>query len=103
MDNLFNHPLFFLIYVDDDDNMSLVKPFRNKELQKDIQEKGYRCISHVWGTVDKTKDYNWRDHGIAEITWDVETRIEKRERLMQIFFIEDIFGWIIFASTKVRD
>ena len=43
--------------------LSLDKPFGNKELQKDIQEKGYHCILHVWGTADRTKDYVWRDHG----------------------------------------
>jgi hypothetical protein len=83
--DLFSHPLLFLIYVDPNDKMSLVKPFENAEMQKDIQEKGYRCILHVWGTGDKTIDYVWKDHGIAGIAWDVETRKEKRERLMQIF------------------
>lgn len=46
MDNLFDHPGFRLIYVDDDGNMSLITPLEHKE---DI-ENGYRCISHLWET-----------------------------------------------------
>jgi hypothetical protein len=79
---------------DIDDEMMLTKPFGDEKLQKDIQEKGYRCISHVWGTGDKTIDYVWKDHGIVGITWDVETRKEKRERLMQIFKYHKGYFWM---------
>jgi hypothetical protein len=105
MDKLFNHPLFYLIHVDLNDNISLVKPFGNTEIQKDIQRNGYRCISHVWGTADKTIDYVWKKggeddecgkyyHRINGITWDVETREEKRERLLQIFKSHKGYFWM---------
>src|SRR5690349_3785723 len=93
MDILFSNRLFYLIHVDVNDKTSLVKPFGNAEMQKDIQEKGYRCISHMWGTGDKTVDYVWKDHGIVGITWDVETRKEKRERLLQIFRYHKGYFW----------
>jgi hypothetical protein len=94
MDNFFANELFFLIHVDSNDKMSLVKPFGNMEMQKNIQRNGYRCISHVWGTADKTVDYVWKDHGIIGITWDVETREEKRERLTQIFRHHKGYFWM---------
>jgi len=93
MDELFNHPLFFLIHVDVN-RMSLVKPFGNKEMQKDIIGRGYRCISHLWGTADKAEDHIWRDHGISGIAWNVETRVEKRERLLQIFRYHEGYFWM---------
>lgn len=36
IDNLFANKLFYLIYVDDNDKMSLVKPFDEK-VRKDVQ------------------------------------------------------------------
>ncbi|KFH61784.1 hypothetical protein MVEG_12367 [Podila verticillata NRRL 6337] len=104
MDILFSNRLFYLIHVDVNDKISLVKPFGNAEMQKDIQEEGYRCISHVWGTADRTVDYVWKKgeddecganyHRIEGITWDVETRIEKRERLLQIFKYHGGYFWM---------
>jgi hypothetical protein len=97
MDNLFANKLFFLIYIvvkDDVMELSLVKPFGNEEMQKDVQRNGYRCISHVWGITDPKKDYVWKDHGIVGITWNVETRIEKRERLLQIFKYHRGYFWM---------
>lgn len=99
MDILFSNRLFYLIHVSDNGKMSLVKPFGNKELQRDIQERGYRCISHVWGTYiaddDPDKDkYVWKDHGILGVHWRVETREEKRERLFQIFKYHKGYFWM---------
>jgi hypothetical protein len=111
MDKLFSHPFFKLIFIDDDGKMSLEGPFdcgiwlpqeellRREESIKKIQKIGYRCISHVWGTADKTKDYTWKDHGVIGVTWKVEVREEKRERIMQIFNRHKGYFWMDVLCT----
>lgn len=100
LDNLFSHPGFRLIFIDNDGNMSLEGPF-DEESRKKVQE--YRCISHVWGTADKTKDYAWKDHGIANVTWKAEVREEKRERLFQIFNHHKGYWWMDVFCTNQED
>jgi hypothetical protein len=100
MDNLFSHPGFRLIFIDDNGNMSLEGPF-NDESRKKIKE--YRCISHVWGTADNTKDYAWKDHDITNVNWKVEVREEKRERLFQIFNHHKGYFWMDVFCTNQED
>jgi hypothetical protein len=99
-DILFDHPGFRLIFIDDNGNMSLEGPF-DEESRKNVQE--YRCISHLWGTADKTKDYAWKDHKIAGVTWKVEVREEKRERLLQIFNHHKGYFWMDVFCTNQED
>src|SRR5689334_10701235 len=116
MDKLFDHPNFKLIFMDDDGNMSLEGPFnyeihlspeelsKREESRKYILDKGYRCISHVWGTADKTKDYAWKDHGVDGVTWKVEVREEKRERVMQIFNYHKGYFWLdVLCTNQEKD
>jgi hypothetical protein len=94
MDNLFNHPGFRLIYVDDD--MSLVTPLDHKE---DILEKGYRCISHLWGQ----SPLKWENHPVKGVDWKVHVRQEKRERIMQIFNHHKGYFWMDVFCTDQSD
>jgi hypothetical protein len=71
MDRLFSHPGFRLIFIDDDGNMSLITSL---DYQEAILEKGYRCISHLWGNATR-----WEDHPIQNVAWGVEVREEKRD------------------------
>lgn len=77
---------------------------------------GYRCISHVWGTANKIKDYVWKDHDweddkgvkheghkVAGITWKVEVREEKRKRIMQIFNHHKGYFWMDVLCTDQDD
>src|SRR5690349_9387149 len=98
LDNLFNDKDFHLIHVDDDDNMSLVTPYNDESVKQKIKE--YRCISHVWGTADKTKDYVWKDHGVVGVTWKVEVREEKRERITQVFKHHKGYFWMDVLCTN---
>lgn len=99
MDNLFSHPGFKLIFVDDDDIMSLVIPLEHKE---DIIEKGYRCISHVWKTGTQ-KEHIWDDHPIKGVTWEVEVRKEKHGRLLQVFKHHKGYFWMDVFCTNQED
>jgi hypothetical protein len=101
LDNLFNHPGFRLIFIDDDGSMSLEGPFDEESRQK--VQGGYRCISHVWGTADKTKDYAWEGHGITNVTWKVEVREEKRKRVMQVFKHHRGYWWMDVFCTNQED
>jgi hypothetical protein len=77
MDKLLSHPGFRLIFIDVDSNISLITPLEHKE---NILENGYRCISHIWGNATR-----WEDHPIEGVTWGVNLREEKRDKLLQIF------------------
>lgn len=86
--NLLSHSGFRLIYVDENGNMSLVNPSEDVS-KEDVLEKGYRCISHLWG-----KAAHWKDHPVQNVTWKVELREEKREKLLQIFNHYKGYWWI---------
>jgi hypothetical protein len=93
LDNLFNHPGFRLIYVDDDGSMSLITPLEHKE---DILEKGYRCISHLWGNTTR-----WNNHPIKNVMWGVDMREDKREKLLQIFMHFKGYWWMdVFCTDQ---
>jgi hypothetical protein len=94
LDKLFNHKGFRLIFIDDDGSMSLEGPFDGKTVQ-------YRCISHVWGTADKTKDHVWKDHPIKGVAWKVEVREEKRDCYKSFLITKVISGWISFVQTRM--
>lgn len=100
MDTLFNHPGFRLIFIDDNGNMSLEGPFDKS--RENVLDNGYRCISHVWKTGDG-KDYVWKDHGITNVTWKVEIRKEKHERLLQIFNHHKGYFWMDVFCTNQDD
>jgi hypothetical protein len=99
MDNLFDHPGFKLIFIDDNGNMSLIIPLEHKE---DILEKGYRCISHVWMTGTQ-KEHVWKDHPIKNVLWEVEVRKEKHERLLQVFHHHKGYFWMDVFCTNQED
>jgi hypothetical protein len=93
MDELLDHFGFRLIYVDDDGNMSLIAPSGHKE---NILEDGYRCISHLWGNTTQ-----WEDHPIKNISWGVDVREEKREKLLQIFNHYRGYWWMdVFCTDQ---
>lgn len=98
LENLFKNKDFHLIHVEDNGKMSLVTPYKDKSVRKKIRE--YRCISHVWGTGDKSKDYIWKDHDVKGVTWKVEVRKEKRERIMQIFNHHKGYFWLDVLCTN---
>jgi hypothetical protein len=92
MDNLFAHPGFRLIYVSDN-GMSLITPLDHQEA---ILENGYRCISHLWGNATR-----WEDHPIKNISWGVDMRKEKRERLLQVFNHYKGYWWMdVFCTDQ---
>lgn len=92
MDNLFSHPGFRLIFIDDD-GMSLISPLEHIE---GIIENGYRCISHLWGNATK-----WNDHPIKNIPWGVDVREEKRAKLLQIFNHYKGYFWMdVFCTDQ---
>lgn len=93
MDNLFDHPGFCLIYVDELGGMSLILPLLHEE---DIIEKGYRCISHLWENATR-----WDDHPVQNVTWGVDVREEKREKLLQILRHYGGYWWIdVFCTDQ---
>jgi hypothetical protein len=110
LENLFNDKDFHLIYVDDDYNMSLVTPFGDESVKERIKE--YRCISHVWLTGDGKdhvwKDQDWEDdkgvkhkgHKVVGVTWKVEVREEKRERVMEVFKHHKGYFWMDVLCTN---
>jgi hypothetical protein len=95
MDKLFLHPGFRLIYVGDDGIMSLIKPLY---FPANIIGDGYRCISHLWG--DATR---WEDHGINGVTWGVDLREEKRDKLLEIFNHFKGYWWMDVFCTNQED
>jgi hypothetical protein len=95
MDNLFAHPGFRLIFIDEDGSMSLVTPLDHK---KGILEDGYRCISHYWGNA-----IQWEDHPIKNVMWGVCVRQEKRERLLQVFNHHKGYWWMDVFCTNQED
>jgi hypothetical protein len=93
MNKLLSHPGFRLIYVDDDGSMSLIIPLDYQEV---ILEKGYRCISHLWGEATR-----WEDHPIKGVGWGVEVREEKRDKLLQIFMYFKGYFWMdVFCTDQ---
>jgi len=118
MDELFDHPGFRLIFIDDNGNMSLEGPFgyetdlppdelrKREESRKKIRKMGYRCISHLWGTANRKKDYTWdaKDHKVAGTNWKVEVREEKRERIIQIFKHHKGYFWMdVLCTNQEKD
>lgn len=92
MDTLFDHPGFRLIFVDDDGSMSLVTPIECKE---DVI-KGYRCISHLWGNATR-----WEGHPVKNVSWGVDVREEKRNKLLQIFNHYKGYWWMdVFCTDQ---
>lgn len=89
---------------------------KDEGLRNHVRKKGYRCISHLWGVPDKKElsetelgehkeKYVWKTdnkrkngseyhHRIEGITWDVETRLEKRKKLLQIFNKYPGYWWM---------
>lgn len=97
MDNLLSHPGFRLIYVDQNDNMSLKTPLDG--CKEDVLEKGYRCISHYWGPTPP----KWEDHPVKGAHWGVHFREEKRARLLQIFNHHKGYWWVDVFCTNQDD
>jgi hypothetical protein len=93
MDKLLEHPGFRLIYIDDAGSMSLITPSEHKEA---ILEDGYRCISHLWGNAIR-----WEDHPIKDVSWGVDVREEKRDKLLQIFMHFKGYFWMdVFCTNQ---
>jgi hypothetical protein len=92
MDKLLDHPSFRLIYVDDD-GMSLITPSDHREA---ILKKGYRCISHLWGNTTR-----WENHPIKDVSWGVDVREEKRDKLLQIFNHYKGYFWMNVFCAKI--
>lgn len=94
MDNLLDHSGFRLIFIDDDGTMSLKTPF--DECKEDVLEKGYSCISHLWGDAIR-----WEDHPVKGVTWGVDVREEKRAKLLQIFDHYKGYWWMdVFCTDQ---
>src|ERR1700759_1591098 len=94
MDKLLEHPGFRLIYVDDNGNMSLITPLLDGS--EDVLEKGYRCISHLWGEATR-----WNNHPVENVTWGVDVREEKRDKLLQIFNHFKGYWWVdVFCTNQ---
>lgn len=99
MDNLFSHPGFRLIFINDNGNISLVNPSKDGS-KEDILEKGYRCISHYWGP----NPPKWEDHPVKNVTWNVHIREEKQGRLLQIFNHHKGYFWMdVFCTDQDSD
>lgn len=93
MNNLLDHPGFRLIYVDEFGNMFLITPLYHK---KGILEKGYRCISHLWGNATR-----WTNHRIKKVSWGVDVREEKRAKLLEIFDHFKGYWWMdVFCTDQ---
>lgn len=95
MDNLFSHPGFRLIFIDDN-GMSLITPLEHKE---DVLKNGYRCISHYWGP----NPPSWKSHPVKGVKWSVHVRKEKRERVLQVFNHHKGYFWMDVFCTNQDD
>lgn len=115
--------------MDNDGIMSLVKPFEDKDTRDAVRRKGYRCISHLWEIPPKNglsveekkkhkEKYVWKTdkkeekgnkdyHRIKGITWEVECRKKKRDKLFQIFNDRKGYFWMdnlcVNQSAKPKD
>jgi hypothetical protein len=94
MDNIFSHPDFHLIFINNN-GMSLISP---RDYKEGILKDGYRCISHYWGNA---KPFRWVDHGIEGVEWGVDVREEKRERVMEVFKYHKGYFWMdVFCTNQ---
>ena len=75
---------FLLLHVGT--TIKVVNPYDNG-----IKELEYRCMSHMWGEVEK---YVWDNHGIVGIDYPIQFRPEKRERLLDIMREFGGYWWV---------
>jgi hypothetical protein len=97
MDNLFDHPGFRLIYVDQNGFMSLVTPLTDGS--DDVLKNGYRCISHYWGP----NPPKWENHPVNGAYWGVHVREEKRRKLLRILDYFKGYWWVDVFCTNQDD
>lgn len=95
------------ILSENKDKIRNIVHVRTSEIGNNIYKKicnKYRDIIRFESDKDR---HVWKDHDIYEITWKVETRMEKRERLSQIFKYHKGYFWMdnlcIDESTKAED
>jgi hypothetical protein len=73
--------------------MSLITPSDHREA---ILKKGYRCISHLWGNATR-----WEDHPIKDVSWGVDVRKNKRDKLLQILNHFKGYWWMdVFCTDQ---
>ncbi|KAF9398799.1 hypothetical protein BGZ76_008042, partial [Entomortierella beljakovae] len=78
-----------LVFVDDNGGMSRVVPAEDDDVKKQVIEKGYRCISHLWG-VNNRKPW---DHKVAGVDHDVEIRNNNKKKCLELFKEHKGYYW----------
>ncbi|KAF9429207.1 hypothetical protein BGZ76_001666 [Entomortierella beljakovae] len=98
MDKLLQNPCFRLVFVDNNDGMSRVVPANDDEVKKEVEEKGYRCISHLWGGNSRRP---W-DHGVVGVDHEVEIRDDNKKKCLELFKEHKGYWWMdVFCVNQV--
>ncbi|KAI9311553.1 hypothetical protein BX666DRAFT_2031991 [Dichotomocladium elegans] len=102
--SLYENPDFSLIQVKKENkysvSMRIVIPAHDRKVKKEIEEKGYYALSHVWG---KQSDWVlWEDHSIIGTDGYPATvfiREEKKRAILELLHTYDGYWWIdLFCS-----
>jgi hypothetical protein len=96
---LLNKTNFRLLFVDENDNMSIIIPANNPQEKVNVKKRGYRCISHLWGANAR---HPWKDHNVVGVEHDVEIRDSNKKKCLELFMKHKGYWWMdVFCVNQV--
>jgi len=98
---LLNNACFRLLFVDENDNMSIIIPANNPHEKANVMKEGYRCISHLWGSEMR---HPWKDHNVVGVEHNVEIRDNNKKKCLELFMKYKGYWWMdIFCVNQIGE